>query len=118
MNLSRSNYQGPVFTISISTDGEYRWDDGSSSYAFRCDGKFRPMGKDRTQACVRGSATSLDLTRKENGVKTNAYHWELSTDGKVYTSTATAFRPNGPIVTAQIVASRMSGSDGFAGQWR
>ncbi len=118
VNPSRGNYQGPVFTISISTDGEYRWDEGSSSYSFRCDGKFRPMGKDRTQACVKSSATVLDLTRKENGVKTNAYHWELSAGGKVFTSTATAFRPSGPVVTAQIAASRMSGSDDFAGQWR
>lgn len=32
--------------------------------------------------------------------------------------TATAFRPSGPVITAQLVASRMSGSDDFAGQWR
>jgi hypothetical protein len=32
--------------------------------------------------------------------------------------TATAFRPTGPVITGQIVASRVSGSNGFAGQWR
>jgi hypothetical protein len=118
MNPSKGNFQGPIFTISISADGEYRYDDGDSSFTFRCDGKDRPTGNNRTRACVKSSATALDLTRNENGVKTDAYHWELSADGKVLTATATAFRSSGPVITLQIVASRMSGSNGFAGQWR
>ena len=48
-----------------------------------------------------GNATTLDLTRKENGAKTNAYHWELSADGRVLTATATAFRPSGPVTTTR-----------------
>jgi hypothetical protein len=118
VNPSKSNFQGPLITISISADGEYRYNDGVANSTFRCDGKYRPIGNNRTQSCVKSSATTLEMTREENGIKTNAYHWELSTGGKVFTSTATAFRPNGPVVTAQIVASRMSGSDDFAGQWR
>ena len=54
----------------------------------------------------------------ENGVKTNTYHWELSEDGKVFTSTAVELRPSGPIMMGQLVASRISGSNDFAGQWR
>ena len=54
----------------------------------------------------------------ENGVKINTYHWELSAAGKVLTMTATAFRTNGPVTIGRIVASRISGSNGFAGQWR
>ena len=118
LNPSKSNFQGPILTISISADGEYRYDDGSSSFTFRCDGKDRPIGKNRKEACVKSSATALDRTRKENGVKTNAYHWELSAGGKVLTFTATAFRPSGPVITGQVFASRMSGSNDFAGQWR
>jgi hypothetical protein len=117
LNSSKSSFQGPVFTISISADGEYHWDDGSSSFTFRCDGTYRPIGN-RTQACVKNRASTLDLTRKENGIKTNAYHWELSAGGEVLTSTATAFFPSGPVITDQVVASRMSGSNDFAGQWR
>lgn len=94
---SKSNYQGPVVTISISTDGEYRYEDGSVRVAYRCDGRYRPIGNDRTQACVRSSATTLDMTRMENGVKTNTYHWELSANGKVFTSTVTAIRPDGSV---------------------
>lgn len=118
LNPSKISYQGPVITISISADGEYRYNDGIVSDTFRCDGKYRPIGNNRTQACVRSNATALDKTRTENGVKTNTYHWGLSADGKVFTATATAFRPSGPVVTGQLVASRISGSHGFAGQWR
>jgi hypothetical protein len=118
LNLSKSNFQGPVFTVSISADGEYIYDDGRSSFTLHCDGKARPIGNNRTQACVKSSATVLDLTRKENGAKTDAYHWELSAGGKVLTATATEFHPSGPVITTQIVASRMSGSSDFAGQWR
>jgi len=118
VNPSKSNFQGPIFTISVSADGEYRYDDGRSSFTFRCDGKDRAIGKDRTRACVKSSATALDLTQKENGVKTRTNHWELSDHGKVLTSTATEFPPSGPVIASQVVASRVSGSDGFAGQWR
>jgi hypothetical protein len=76
------------------------------------------MGKNRTRACVKSSATVLDLTQKENRLKTSASHWELSAGGKVLTLTGTAFRPSGPVITGQVVASRMSGSSDFAGQWR
>jgi hypothetical protein len=105
-------------TISISADGDYRYNDGFVSFSFRCDGKNRPIGTNRTQACVKGSVTTLDITQNENGAKTNAYHWELSPDGKLLTTTATAFRPSGAVTTSQVVASRLPGSNGFAGQWR
>jgi hypothetical protein len=118
LNPSKSNFQGPILTISISPDGEYRYDDGSSSFVFRCDGKDRPIKKNRTLACVKSSAAILDLTHKEDGVKTNAYHWELSADGKVLTATGTEFRPSGPVVKGRIVTSRLSGSNDFAGQWQ
>lgn len=118
LNPSKGNFGGTVISISISPDGEYRYDDGSVTDTFRCDGHYQPMGNSRSQACVRSSATTLDKTRMENGVKTNTYHWELSADGKVFTATATALRSGGPVVTGQLAALRISGSKGFAGQWR
>jgi hypothetical protein len=118
LNSSKSSFQGSVFSISISADGEYRFDDRSLGFTFRCDGKDRPIGTNRTQACVKSSATVLDRTQKENGVKTTASHWELSANGEVFMSTVTTFRPSGPVTTGQMVASRISGSTGFAGQWR
>jgi hypothetical protein len=116
LNLTKSSYQGQVLTISISADGEYRFDE-SSSHTLHCDGKDRPIGNNRTGVCVKSGDTALDITQKENGVKTRATHDEVSSDGKVFTTTVTEFRPNGPVITNQIVFSRLSGSNGFAGQW-
>ena len=117
LNPTKSSYQGEVLTISISADGEYRFDE-NSSHTLRCDGKDRPIGNNRTQVCVKSGVTMLDITQKENGVKTRATHDELSTDGKVFTATVTEFRPSGPVITSEIVFSRLSGSNDFAGQWR
>jgi hypothetical protein len=117
LNPTESSYQGQVLTISISSDGEYRFDE-SSSHTLRCDGKDRPIGNNRTRVCVKSGVTALDITLKENGAKTRATRDELSTDGKVFTTTVTEFPPNGPVITSQIVFSRLSGSNDFAGQWR
>jgi len=117
LNPTKSSYQGQVLTISISPDGEYRFDE-SSIFTLRCDGKDRPLGNNRTLVCVTTGATVLDIVQKENGVKTRATHDELSPDGKVFTTSVTKFRANGPTLTSQIVFSRLSGSNGFAGQWR
>jgi hypothetical protein len=119
LNVPKSSSHAQAITIiSISADGEYRYDDGFVSNTFRCDGVYRPIGNNRTQACVKSSATTLDRTRMENGVKTNTYHWELSAGGKIFTATATSFRPSGPVIMGQIVANRISGSNDFAGEWK
>jgi hypothetical protein len=117
LNPTKSSYRGQVLTISISADGEYRFDE-STSHTLHCDGKDRPTGNNRTLLCTRSGVTALDITLRENGVKTRITHDELSTDGKVFTTTVTEFQPNGPVVTSQITFTRLSGADGFAGQWR
>jgi hypothetical protein len=117
LNPTKSSYQGQVLTISISANNEYRFDE-SSSHTIRCDGKDQSIGNNRTLVCVKIGVTVLDITVKENGVKTRFTHDQLSTDGKVFTTTVTEFRPSGPVVTSQITFSRLSGSDGFAGKWR
>ena len=118
LNASKSSFHGQDITISISADGEYRYDNGTESTTFRCDGKFRPVGNERTQNCVKSSPTTLDKTRMENGHKTEIIHWVLSADGTSFTSTAIAFRNSRPEVIGKLVASRIAGSNGFAGRWR
>ena len=49
LNPTKSSFQGQVLTISISADGEYRFDE-KSSHTIRCDGKDRPIGNNRTLA--------------------------------------------------------------------
>lgn len=118
LNVPKSMFRDQTITISISADGEYRYDDGFVSNPFRCDGEYRPILNHRTQNCVKTSANTLDQIRMENGVKTNTYHWELSAGGKIFTITATTFRPSGPVITGQLVATRTSGSNDFAGEWK
>jgi hypothetical protein len=118
LDASKGNFQGSIFTISVAPDGEYRFDDERTPFTFRCDGKDRPSGDDRTLSCIRRSATGLDLVRKEHGVKHSVSHWELSTDGKVLTATLTSFPPSGPVTAAPFVLSRVSGSNDFAGEWQ
>jgi|SRR5580704_15569478 hypothetical protein len=118
LDPAKSSYQGQVLVISITADGDYRYDEGNWSFTFPCDGKERPVGDNRTRVCVRTGVTALDITQKENGVKTRSTHDELSTDGKVFTTTVTEFRASGPIITHQTTFSRLSGSSDFTGQWR
>lgn len=118
VNPSKGNFYGPIFSISISADQEFRYDDGRSSFTFRCDGKDRPAGENRTRACAKSSSSTLDLTQKAAGVKTSVSHWELSNGGTVLTLTSKSFRPSSNVITAQVVASRMSGSNDFSGQWQ
>src|ERR1700722_19465666 len=105
LNGPTSRFKDQAITISISAGGEYRYDDGFVSNTFRCDGVYRPIGNNRTQACVKTSATTLDRPRLENGVKTTTSHWELSVDGKIFTATATAFGLGGPVPMGQLVAT-------------
>jgi len=117
LNPAKSIYEGQVLTIAVSADDEYRFDE-SASHIIRCDGKERSTGNDRTVLCVKNALTALDITLKENGAKTRFTHDQLSTDGATFTTTVTEFRPDGHAVTFPITFSRLSGSNGFAGQWR
>ena len=118
VNPSKGNFHGPTFRISISGDGEYRYDDGVLAFTFRCDGKDRKTANGRTLACVNSSIGSLALVGKENGVSTNVDRWQLSADGEILRLSRTIIRPGAPSVTSQVVASRLSGSGDFVGRWR
>lgn len=117
LDASRSSYRGPVLTISIAPDGEYRFDE-SSRQSLRCDGKEQPVGNNRTRVCIK-HGTTLYMTLRENGIKTTETRDDLSSDGRVLTITVTRFRPEGPASTSQILFLRLSGpSNDFVGQWR
>jgi hypothetical protein len=119
LNPTKSTYQGQVFTISVSGDGEFRFGvNSSNTHTLRCDGKDQPGENNRTLVCVTTGATIIDITEKENGTKTKAIHDEISTDRKIFTSTITEFRQSGPAITSHMTFARLSGANDFAGQWR
>ncbi|HEX4067152.1 MAG TPA: hypothetical protein VHZ09_14110 [Acidobacteriaceae bacterium] len=117
LDTGKSSYQGQVLTISLSPDGEFRFDE-NSSHILRCDGKERPIGNNRTQACVMSGATVLKITVKHDGAKTVTTRDELSDEGRIFTTTRTEYQSNGSPTESQLVFSRLSGSTGFAGKWR
>lgn len=102
----------------MSSNGDYSYDGGGSRFTIHCDGKNRSIGENRTQTCVRTGATILDLISYRSGLKEKTSHWELSSDAKILTVTGTEFRPDGQVVDQRLVASRVSGSNDFAGRWR
>jgi hypothetical protein len=118
LDPARSSFEGPTFAITVSTGGEYRYDDGNSVFMFRCDGADHQIAGTDARSCVKDSQGTLELTRKENGIEKSSSHWELSPDGKVFTSTVTIFGHDGPERTIRTVSNRVSGSNDFAGRWQ
>lgn len=116
LDASESTFKGEVLTISIAPGKDYHFDENSKN-SIHCDGKARQAGNNRTIACEEGGGRALDVTVMENGVKTGVAHDEISTDGKTFTVTMSNLRTDEASVTSQTVYSRLSGSDGFAGQW-
>ena len=120
LNASKSTIPGPSFSITISPTGEYHYDNGTYSYSFRCDGKQYSQGPNRMISCLQTSAFVMDTTSKENGGKVSPahIHWQLSADGKTLTSKETSIQADGSVKPRELVYSRTSGSNGFAGGWR
>lgn len=118
LNQSNSTIPGPSFVITQSSAGEYHFDEGSYSYSFRCDGKEYPTTPHRTLSCLQMSASVIETTTKENGVKVSTGHLELSADGKMLTSNRTSVLSDGSVKSTQNAYSRSSGSTGFAGGWK
>lgn len=118
LNQSKSNIPGPSFSITLLPTGEYRSDNGTYNYNFRCDGKEYITRLSHTISCVQTSVSEMDTTSKEDGKKVGTAHWELSDDGKTLTVKGTATGADGAFKATERVYLRTSGSSGFAGGWR
>lgn len=118
LNIAKSSFEGQVLTISVLADGEYRFEGVNSSHNLRCDGKDEPLGKNRTRVCTKSGAAALDIIQKKNGVTIGTTRDELSNDLNTLTTTIIEYRPNGSVVTAKTVFSRLSGAKDLAGKWR
>lgn len=117
LNESKSSIAGPNFSITISPEGEYHYDNGTFRYSFRCDGKEYPTTPNRVISCSQTSTFMFDTTSKENGAKVATAQWELSADGKMLTIRGTSIQPDGSVKPGEVVYSRTTASSGFAGGW-
>jgi hypothetical protein len=116
LDVSESIFKGQILTIAVLPGNEYQFVE-NSSHSLRCDGKERPIRDNRSLTCVENSTNALDLTLKENGQSTRVTRDEVSTDGRYFTVTVTELLGRGSPTTSKTVYQRVSGSDGFAGQW-
>jgi hypothetical protein len=117
LNESKSNIPGPSFSLSVLATGEYRSDNGTYSYDFRCDGKEYITRANRTISCTQSSTSEMDTTATEDGKKFAA-HWELSANGKILTVKTNSSGTDGPGKATERVYLRTSGASGFVGGWQ
>jgi len=109
---------GPTFTLSIPSAGEYRYEIESSGYNFRCDGKDYPATSTYTISCVQKSATAFESVTKRNGTPLGTTHWEVSADNKTLTIKSASTDPKVRGKGWENVYDRLTGTTGFAGDWR
>jgi hypothetical protein len=125
LDPSRSHYAAPVLTVTLSPSGEYRVDNGAFTYSFFCDGKELSAAPGRTTSCMQISPRAIALKGLADAVSTKA-QWELSPDSKTLTITAERIQMDGSgegnagavVKHQEKVFERISGTSGFAGQWK
>jgi hypothetical protein len=118
LNAAKSQLNGVAFTITIMGKGEFQIVTKSYNYKLICDGKFRPVFGERSLACVKATATTMDTVERGNGRMLNTMHRELSPDGKTLTQAVVAIDEHGSKRTTQRAFVRSSKSTGLAGAWK
>lgn len=118
LNEAKSQLSGPTFTIAILGKGEFQIVTRSYDYKLTCDGKYRPVFGNRSLACLKATANTMDTAERENGRPLNTVHRELSADGKTLTQTMVAIDAHGMKKTTRRDFARSSKSTGLAGAWK
>lgn len=118
LDQSRSSEPGPAFTISIPSLGEYRYSIERSGYNFRCDGKDYPATSGYTFSCLQKSPSEFESITKRNGTTLATADWDLSPDNRKLTIRSKTADPKAPVKSSQNVYDRLTGTTGFAGDWR
>jgi hypothetical protein len=117
LNEMKSHLGGPAFTITILGEGEFQVVTSSYNYRLICDGKYRPMVGNKSLACLKTTATTMDTAEKENGKLLNTVHRELSADGKTLAQTMVRIDEQGSGKLTHRDFTRVSKSTGLAGVW-
>ena len=120
LDESKSHFAAPTFTVAVSPEGMYHFDDGVISYSFRCDGNPYPTaaGTGSSISCTQTDPTTIVLKEKTNGPDPTNTRWELSADGKTLTTIARLIQIGGSAKDKQLVYARDSGTSGFSGRWK
>ncbi|HEY0282008.1 MAG TPA: hypothetical protein VGC27_05240 [Rhizomicrobium sp.] len=115
---SASHYVDHSFTLTHGTGGIWRYDDGSSNYSFRADGRPWPEPLAPGFSVVaRVKGNMLDIVERGYGRDMERWHRILSPDGNHLTGSDTRVYPDGRETTSPIFAVRVGSGNGFDGKW-
>ncbi len=120
LDESKSHFAAPTFTVAVSPEGMYHFDDGAIDYSFRCDGNPYPTaaGTGSSISCTQTGPKTIVLKEKTNGPDSTNTRWELSADGKTLTAIFKLIQIGGSTKDKQLVYARDSDTSGFSGRWK
>ncbi len=120
LDESKSHFAAPTFTVAVSPEGMYHFDDGAIDYSFRCDGNPYPTaaGTDSSISCTQTDPSTIILKEKTNGPDSTNTRWELSSDGRTLTTVARLIQIGGSTKDKRLIYARDSGKSGFSGRWK
>jgi hypothetical protein len=120
LDESKSHFAAPTFTVAVSPEGMYHFDNGAINYSFRCDGNpySTTGGTGGMIACTQTDPTTIVFKQSTNGSDSTNTRWELSPDGKTLTANFKLIQIGGSTKDKQLVYARDSGTSGFSGRWK
>ena len=117
LDRSKSHLTGQTVTLSKSSNGKWRYNDGTISYEFALDGKPVKTFADGTMAANADGDHALDLVFMSPGSESRM-HLVLSADSKTMTDHDTGTRPDGSKTEGNGTLERIGKGSGFAGTWK
>ncbi len=117
---SKSHASDHSFTLRKFADGIWRYDDGSSIYLFKTDGKAwpEPLEPDFTIAARQPDPRTLDFTESGAGKPIQRFHKAVSADGSRLVGTHTDISLDGTAHSNPTTDLREGPGAGLEGTWR
>jgi hypothetical protein len=118
LDLAKSKLTGQTILIEEVPGDGYMFKEDEHSDTILADGLDHPTHFGETMSITRKTTEEWDITYKstDGRVLMNTV-WKVSPDGKTLTYTATGTRLNGQKFRNQMIARRVSGTNGLAGTW-
>ena len=118
LDKKASHYADHSFVLTRDAGGTWRYDDGSSIFHFRTDGRPRPEPLASGFSVIASTnANMLDITERGYGRDMERLHVILSPDGNRLTGTDTSVYPDGREAASPVFALRLRPGSGFDGKW-
>ena len=114
---STFKFTGAVFSVAVDAQGFTTTRGGHAMPKVVCDGKPQKTPEGAMETCTK-SANGYAIVETKDGKPTQKATISVSSDGKTATRSAEIYPPGGAPFTVTIIAKRVSGGPGLAGEWR